>query len=175
MLATSVLRPGTYAVDPARGRVDFTVEHVGMPTVSGRFARFGGEVSVGADGHVVAARGAVEAASVSTGVRRRDDFLASERFFDVGACPAITFEADQVHSGPTGELELHGPLTIAGRACPLTLTGQVRDTGAGRLWVELSGTIRRSRYGLRFPQWLGAGDRLVADDVHVRIAARAGR
>ena len=52
----------------------------------------------------------IDAASVDTNVKMRDDHIRSEDFFDVDTFPSIEFKSTSVSYGPNGD-----PSTIVGK------------------------------------------------------------
>ena len=85
-----------------------------LMNADGRFSRFAGDVTVDpADLKTASVTVSVEAASLDTGIARRDRHLRSEDFFDVEKFPAITFESLRVEGAGrrllvVGRLTLHG-------------------------------------------------------------------
>jgi polyisoprenoid-binding protein YceI len=78
----------------------------------------------------------IQASSVNTGSRIKDDKLKSKDFFDVSQNPLITFVSRKiVQTGPES-LEVQGDFTIRGVTKPVTLTLTVYGNGTG------SGTVR---------------------------------
>jgi len=88
---------GTWAVDPSHSRVEFQVKHLGIATVRGHFAKFGGTLEIGEDLASAKANGTVEAASVSTNEEGRDTHLRSRRLLRRRAVSAdhVRLEVDR--------------------------------------------------------------------------------
>ena len=79
-----------WVVDPARSTVEFRVRNFwGLTTIVGHFSRFDGSYTVGTDGRAVEL--IVDAGSLDTGNRRRDEHLRSSDFFDVEPLPHVRF------------------------------------------------------------------------------------
>ena len=57
---------GTWAVDAAHSSVQFAVKHMGIANVRGKFAEFGGTLTVGEDLASSSARGTVAVSSITT-------------------------------------------------------------------------------------------------------------
>src|SRR5687768_18530660 len=74
---------GRWVVDPGHSSVDFRVRHAGVARVRGTFDVFEGELVVAPDGGITA-RGEIDAASLTTRLRARDEPLRSSDFLDVG-------------------------------------------------------------------------------------------
>lgn len=132
---------GNWTLSPERSSVTFRNKTLwGLATVTGRFAQFSGEgrANGGVSGRVV-----IRAASLRTGIRKRDEHLRSADFFDVENHPEITVEVTEAHlSGPDGA-RLGATLTVRGASRPIELpvSVQVLDSGA----VEVAGQCRVER------------------------------
>jgi polyisoprenoid-binding protein YceI len=143
--------PVRYRLGPSHGHIVFKATSR-LVDADGRFHRFGGEVRVdpkALEQTVVSL--AIDAASVDTGIRRRDDHLRSEDFFDVTRFPQITFTSRRVAPAEgkvlvTGDLALHGMSREVVVPVELELSaGALR--ARGELW------IRMSEYGMTYRSW----------------------
>ena len=85
----------TYKIDPAHTSVGFTISHLVISEVEGRFNDVAGEVTVD-DGKVTGAKAAIQAKSVDTHIDKRDNHLRSPDFFDVEKYPTLTFESTKI-------------------------------------------------------------------------------
>ena len=137
-----------YRLAPTSGILGFKATSRLMDA-DGRFHRFEGEVQ--ADPNALdQARVSltVEAASVDTGIGRRDNHLRSEDFFDVARFPRITFSSQRVI--PTdGRLLVTGHLALHGVSREITVP--VKFELAGRsLRAQGEFTIRMSDYGINY-------------------------
>ncbi|RSN03998.1 hypothetical protein DMH25_21895 [Streptomyces sp. WAC 01325] len=106
--------PGDWEVEPAHTSIGFTARHIGLARIHGRFNSFAGAVRITDPVERSAMHVVVDAASIDTGVRMRDDHLRSADFLDVAAFPTLEFYSERfVHKGGTrwavtGALTLHG-------------------------------------------------------------------
>ncbi|HWT23385.1 MAG TPA: YceI family protein [Solirubrobacteraceae bacterium] len=137
-----------WVVDPARSTVEFRVPNLwGLATVAGRFSRFDGSYTDGPDGRAVEL--VVDAASLDTGNRRRDEHLRSSTFFDVEPHPHIRFSANDVTDAGKGALRMRGELEVAGKSVPLLVEARVREL-PGALEVETTALVDQRRFGMTF-------------------------
>ena len=127
---TTLVPAGTWEVDPAHSSVEFSVKHMGIANVRGRFTDFQGTVEVGKDAWSAKARGSIKVASIDTGEQQRDTHLRSADFFDVDAFPEITFESTRVEPIDDNSSRVWGNLTMHGisREVKLDLVLQGTDT-----------------------------------------------
>src|SRR6266478_4674445 len=86
-LIVPAARAETFKVDPEHTAVLFNVRHL-FTTVTGRFEKFDGKIVFDEnDPAKTQVQGTIDAASVNTNVKRRDDDLRSKNFFEVKRYP----------------------------------------------------------------------------------------
>lgn len=172
----TALPTGTWTVDPVHSNVEFSVKHVGVATVKGRFNEFEGTLEFGPDG--AKAYGTVDVQSIDTRQPQRDDHLRSPDFFDAAGHPKIEFKSTSITEKGEDELQIDGEITIHGVTRPITLTAEVEGNGPdheGNLRVGLSATsqIKRSDFGMSFNAALGSGNLIVSDKVKIQVEISA--
>jgi polyisoprenoid-binding protein YceI len=178
---TQTLIPtGTWTADSAHTTVGFSVKHLGISNVHGTFDEFEGSLQLdGSDLSTAKIVGTIKTASVNTGEPQRDDHLRSADFFDVEQYPELRFESTSIEA-KDDELTITGNLTIHGVTNPITLQAEVTGTesdpwGNERVGLEISGSLSRGDYGMKFNQALGSGNVLVGDKVKLRLDVSAVR
>jgi polyisoprenoid-binding protein YceI/protein-tyrosine-phosphatase len=177
---TSLIRPGTWTVDPAHSTVGFAVKHMGIANVRGRFTEFEGALEVGEDLASSSARGVVKVASITTEEVQRDEHLRSADFFNVEEFPEITFESTRVEAiddestSVLGDLTMHG-ITHEVKLKVLVQGSDVDPWGKERAGVEVVGVLMRSDFDMKFNQALGSGNVLVGDRVNMSLDISAVR
>jgi polyisoprenoid-binding protein YceI len=163
-----------WTIDTAHSSVAFVARHMGLSKVRGRFTSFRGEVEGDpADITTARARFEVDLASVDTGSPDRDAHLRSADFFDVDHHPTMTFVSRSIEPAG-GDYKVIGDLTIKGQSRPIELRyehgGDLRDPfGNRKIGGSLSGTIKRSDWGLTWNVPLDSGGWLVSDNVKIEI------
>ena len=140
-----------YPLGPSHGNVFFKATSR-LVDADGTFHRFAGEVRVdpGALEQAVVSL-AIEAASVDTGIQRRDDHLRSEDFFHVARSPQITFASRRV-APADGKVLVTGDLTLHGVSREVTVPVEL-ELSAGALRARGEFTIRMSDYGMTYRSW----------------------
>jgi polyisoprenoid-binding protein YceI len=137
---------GTWRLDPQRSRVEFRVRHLwGLVTVTGHFDDYHGQLDLGAHPAVALT---IEATSVQTGNRKRDQHLRSADFFDAENHPWVEFRADSV-TLRQDTLEVRGRLSARGRSIPLEVEAQVRHVD-GELEIEAATTAAHRELGMTY-------------------------
>lgn len=163
---------GVWTVDATRSRVEFSVKHMMLATLHGRFGRFEGTLEVSPDG-VVSAAGSVDAASVDTNDAVRDAHLCSSAdFFDVERYPQIGFCSTRIDERGAGLLRVVGELTMRGVTREIVLDGQLHSGAAGtaegsRPALTLRGKLNRREFGLTWNQALDSGGALIGNTVKI--------
>jgi polyisoprenoid-binding protein YceI len=177
MSATSLqtIPAGVYDVDPAHSNVGFEVRHMGIATVRGKFGTFEGKIDASGDAPVL--EGRVDVSTIDTGEANRDGHLKGPEFFDADQHPQITFNGTTADAGGS-EVTLTGEITIKGISQPIELTGELAEGGEDpwgnqRIGLELTGSIDRREFDLKWNQTLPNGNLLVANDVKLLVSVSA--
>jgi len=165
----------TWSVDPAHSHVEFSVKHLMISTVKGRFGVVRGTVTTDdADPARGQAEIEIDADSIDTREPQRDAHLRSADFFDVERFPKLTFRSTRIASVNGAAFTLAGDLTIHGVTREVTLDvvseGRGKDPwGGDRAGFSATGRIKRSDFGLTWNQVLETGGFVVGDDIKIAI------
>ena len=167
----AMAQTSTWVADPMHSEVDFTVSHLTISNVHGRFGKVDATlVYDGADVTKSTVKATIDVSSVQTGEDGRDKHLKTPDFFDTATYPTATFVSSSVSKSSTGLL-VNGTLTLHGVTKPVTLTvtgptgpvpGMDKKLHAG---FTATTTISRSAFGIgtKFPSGM------VGDDVKLEI------
>ena len=172
--ATQTASVTTWKIDPAHTSVEFSVKHMMITTVKGRFTDVTGDVTVDESNPSAArAQVTINAASIDTREPQRDAHLRSGDFFDVEKFPTLTFRTTRIE-GDTQNFKMTGDLTIHGVTRPIRLDvtheGRAKDPWGGeRVGYSATGRIKRSDYGLTWNAALETGGFLVGDEVKISL------
>ena len=167
-ITISSLAQTSWSIDKAHSKIGFTVTHMVVAEVEGKFNEFDGTVNSKADDFNGAeVTFTAKTASVDTDNDRRDTHLRSPDFFEAEKYPEITFKGNLVKNGTTYKLK--GDLTMKGVTKPVefdvTYGGRI-NTGRGeKAGFKLSGKINRQDYGLSWSNKVPTGELVVGDEV----------
>lgn len=162
-----VLREGTWTIDQAHTTVGFSVRHLGLSKVRGRFTTFDGSVTVGERLEDTDVRAEIELDSVDTNNPDRDAHLRSADFFDAEENRSMTFRSTAVSGGPE-DYRLVGELTIGDVTDEVELDVEflgVEEYGMDdttRAGFSATGSISRSDFGVDFQ--IPMGEKVVIGD-----------
>ena len=168
-------------IDPAHSVVEFSVRHMMVSNVKGRFGGVSGTIET-TDENIADAQVDVEidVASVDTRAEQRDAHLKSPDFFDVEKFPKITFKSTRINDNGDGTFELVGDLTIRDvtKAVTLHATDNGRgNTPFGTYIAGFSATTQfnRNEFGVSFNMALETGGFVVGDTVKVSLEIEAAK
>jgi polyisoprenoid-binding protein YceI len=116
---------GTWKVDKANSRVGFAVKSLGFTTVRGEFREFVGALEIGEDLADTRAYGRVDAASVDTGLARRDAHLRSKDFLSAEGHPELSFRSKALEPVDDHAFRLIGDLSINGVTNEVELSAEL--------------------------------------------------
>src|SRR5882672_7777269 len=162
-----------WAIDPAHSNLEFSVRHLMISTVRGRFSSFAGTVTFDEQNpEASAVEAVVDVKSIDTREAQRDEHLRSADFFDVEHHPTITFRSTQIERILNGHYRVKGVLTMRGTSREEVLDvveeGRTRDPwGKERIGYSLTSKIKRSDFGLTWNQLLETGGVAVSDEVKI--------
>jgi len=175
-----VIDTGTWVVDPAHSSVEFTVKHMGIANVRGRFTEFEGTLEVRQEIGESRVSGSVRVGSIDTGEADRDAHLRSPDFFDAERVPEIRYESTRIQHIDDGRYLIAGNLTIKDVTHEVemhaTVDGVAKDPwGVDRVGISVRASIDRTNFGLTWQQKLAAGGLLVGEEVSIEIDVSAVR
>ena len=168
------LRTGTWSIDPAHSEVGFTVRHLGLSKVRGRFNDFSGTASIGETLAGASVEAAIELASIDTNNDQRDEHLRSADFLDVENAPRMTFRSTSVELDDDTSGTIHGELTIGDVTVAVELETELHGVavdayGTTRAGFTASTRISRDDFGIDFQVPLDAGGVLIGDKVTIEL------
>jgi polyisoprenoid-binding protein YceI len=177
VFCVSALAADEYKIDPVHSTVAFSVKHMVVNTVHGRFNDYSGQILYDEqDPSKSSVNVTIKAASINTDNGQRDGHLRSADFLDAANHPEITFQSKSVEKAANGFVA-HGVLTIRGVSknvdLPFTLSGPIAAGGGNLLGAEASLTINRQDYGVSWSKALDNGGLIVANEVKIDVNVEA--
>ena len=164
----------SWQIDLSHSQITFSVRHMMISNVRGRFENFTGDVDFNeTDPARSAVTVQIDPASINTRDQKRDGHLRSPDFFDVEKYPVITFKSNRVEKFDETHAKIHGDLTIRGVSHPVVLgteyAGQSKMWGHTSAGFSASTRFNRKLWGLNWNQVLESGGMLVGEDINVNI------
>ena len=171
------LTAGTWAIDATHSTVGFSVRHLVVSKVRGRFQNFSGAITVAEDG-TPSVNAEIDVTSITTDNEQRDGHLKTADFFEVEKYPTATFKSTSVKADGgdfvvTGDFTLHGVT----KSIDLKLEFNGVNPGMGNGPVagfEASTTINRKDFGISIDMPLEGGGAVVGDKITLNLEIEAG-
>jgi len=168
---------GTWTIDPVHSEVGFSVRHMMVSKVRGRFTKFSGEIVTADDPTRSSVTAEIDMTSISTGQEQRDAHIRSADFFEVETYPTMTYRSTGI-TVQDGEYVLRGELTLKGvtRSVPLHLeiNGFGPDPFGGvRAGFTATGEINRRDFSVNFNAPMANGGAVVADKIQLQLEIEA--
>lgn len=169
----------SWSIDSAHSHIGFSVKHMMVSTVRGKFKEYSGTFNLDAKDFTKSTfAGEISVASIDTGNADRDNHLRAGDFFDAENHPKIAFKSTGIEAKGGSEFTVHGDLTIRGVTKPVTLAVEFHGTGKNP-WgktvagLEIKGTIDRKDYGMAFNAALETGGLLLGEKVKLELEVEA--
>jgi polyisoprenoid-binding protein YceI len=168
----------TYTFDSARSSISFTT-HQFFGTTTGHFSQCSGTIEIDREHpehSSVSAR--IQVKSIDTKIRKRDEHLLSEEFFDAQRYPEITFETRSVRqTGPesgeiSGDLTMHGVTRAVVLHAKLLTPLQSSKSPPRIRWVITTEPLKRRDFNLMFSKTAETMSG-ISQDVGVRLEIEA--
>ena len=154
--------PDTYTLDPYHTFPNFTVDHLGLSTIHGRFDNTTGKVTIDHAAKTGSVEIVVPTATITTGdadkgsrPRSRDEHLRTTAFFNVAEFPRMTYKSSKVSFTGDNPTSIDGELTLLGVTKPLTLTivrfkcNPPSGNNKERCGGDATGKFKRSDFGMK--------------------------
>lgn len=164
-----------WTVDPAHTTIGFTVEHLVISEVDGKFKEFDLTVaSPSEDWEGSEINFSAKASSIDTDNEKRDGHLQSPDFFNAEAYPELTFESTAFEKIDDETFKLVGNLTMHGVTKKVELEAKHRGTvkdpwGNTKVGWVVNGILNRTDFGLEWNKALESGGLLVGETVNLNI------
>jgi polyisoprenoid-binding protein YceI len=169
-----------YEIDPEHFSVGFLVDHLGYARVLGMFQKASGTYSFDeTTGALSDVRIEIDAASVYTAHRRRDNHLRSADFLNAGEFPRIVFKGGPAKRTGERTFTIDGQLELLGKSLPVTIEAkwnksgkyELPGTSAYVMGVSARTSFKRSEFGMKY----GVANGWIGDTVELMFEFEARR
>jgi polyisoprenoid-binding protein YceI len=168
---------GTWDIDATHSHVSFSVRHMMVSKVRGRFNRISGHIITGDDLLDSSVTAEIDVNSFDTGNPQRDEHIRSADFLHAQQFPTMTYRStglrrDGENLVVDGELTLHGitrPVQLA-----VELTGFGPDPyGGTRAGFSATTRVNRKDFGIDTELPLDGGGVVIGDTVQISLDIEA--
>ncbi|MBK0421158.1 YceI family protein [Leucobacter sp. CSA2] len=170
-------RAGTWTIDPAHTEVGFSVRHLAISKVKGKFEKFDATFVTAENPLDSSVKASAEVASVTTNEPNRDAHLRTGDFFAAEEFPELTFVSTGARE-ENGNFLVDGTLTMRGVAKPVTFTFEFGGFGEDaygnyKAGFTASTVVKREDFGLTWNAPLEKGGLLLGSDVTITLDVQA--
>ena len=174
LLVGSAFAIDEYKIDPNHSSANFSVRHMKVSTVKGRFSDVQGVITYDPqDVTRSTVKAVIKTSTITTDNAKRDDDLKSPNFFDVTKYPEIKFESTKIEKRGDQYVAI-GNLTIKDVTKQVELPFTVTTAELGgkkRLGSDATLTINRNDYHVDWNKMHGVVD----DTVKIELNIEAGQ
>jgi len=171
--------PGTWDIDAVHSEVGFSVRHLMVTKVKGRFGEFSGTFVTAENPLESSVEASVALSSVDTGNPDRDAHLRSVDFFDVENHTTLEYRSTGIRYDDEDGFVVDGELTLRGvtKQVPLRLEihgfQQGTPFGDTRAGFTATGEIDRRDFGVSFNTALEGGGVGLGNKVEITLEIQA--
>jgi len=176
-MSTPEIPAGTWSIDASHSEVGFSVRHVMISKVKGKFETFEGTLTIAENPLESTVSVEVDLSSINTSDETRDNHLRSADFFEVETTPKMTFTSTKVE--PSGsDYKVTGDLTVKGVTKSVVLDLEFNGVGADpwggtRAGFSAQTEISRKDFGIDFNIPIDGGGVVVGDKIKVQLEVEA--
>lgn len=161
-----------WVLDKTHSNVNFSVSHMVVSEVDGRFDNFEATLlqpNEDLTGAKITAT--IDPSSINTANERRDGHLKSDDFFNSDQFPKATFVSKNVKKGEGNKFKITGDLTIRDITKEVTFDAVFMGVLGKKMGLKATTTINRFDYNLKWNRLMEAGGAVVGEDVTLTIKA----
>jgi polyisoprenoid-binding protein YceI len=168
---------GTWVIDPIHSELGFSVRHLMLSKVRGRFEKFEGEIVTSDDILDTRATVTVDLTSINTSNEDRDNDLRSANYLEVDKYPTLTYRSTGLK--PDGDAYVaDGELTIRETTHPLQLRVEFHGVqtdpwGGTRGGLSATGELNRKDFGISFDMPMDGGGLVVGEKIQLHLEIEA--
>ena len=166
----------TWELDPSHSGIEFSVRHMMVSTVKGRFEKVKGTVELDEkDVTKSTVEVTIDLGSVNTNEPKRDGHLKSPDFFDVAKFPTAIFKSTKVQKAGKNKLKVTGELSLHGVTKPVVLEVEgptdafKTPFGTTVRGVHATGKIDRKDFEISWNKALDNGGMVVGNEVSLEL------
>lgn len=168
-----------YKIDTAHTEIGFSVKHLLISNVKGRFATFSGTFEYDKEKKSLKnLKIEIDPASINTNQKDRDEHLTGDDFFDVAQYKKITYVGEKAtFSNDSKTIKVLGKLKMKDKELPVTLdiviNGEAEIEGTQKVAFTANTEINRKNWGISWNQDLDKGGVAVSEQVKILIEGQA--
>jgi polyisoprenoid-binding protein YceI len=169
---------GTWTIDPTHSEIGFSVRHLMVSKVKGRFGTFSGTFVTGANPLDSSVEASVDLSSIDTANADRDAHIRSADFFDVDQHPELHYRSTGVRQDGH-DFIVDGDLTIRDITKPVSLHLEVNGFqattpfGDSRVGFTATTEINRDDFGVTFNAPLEGGGVMLGQKIQITLEVEA--
>jgi polyisoprenoid-binding protein YceI len=169
----------TWKIDPAHSNVQFSIRHMMVTSVHGRFSHVDGTIVLDeSDLSKSWVEVDIDAASLDTNQAQRDAHVKSPDFLDVERYPTITFKSTRIELKDANRARVIGDLTMHGTTREVVLDTEYFGRQKHLMGHHITGfnattTLSRKDFDLTWNAALEAGGWALSDSIKINIDVEA--
>ena len=168
---------GTWKADPVHSEIAFSVRHLMVGKVRGRFTGYDVTIVTSEDPRGSSVAATIDLASIDTGNEPRDNHLRSADYFDVEKYQTMSYRSTGIRWTDDGWV-IDGELTLHGVTRQVPLTGEVNGFGPDpfggqRAGFSATAQISRRDFGIDLTIPMDGGGVAVGDKVSISLEIEA--
>lgn len=152
------VQAGTYKLDPAHGKITWSVNHLGFSTYYGQFINVAADLTIDpANPSASTLTATVPLTDVAPNSDGLKNHLQTPDFFDTAQFPTATFVATSIviDEDDASKADVTGDLTLRGVTRPVTLEVEFNQAGPSmgntyKVGFDGEATIKRSEFGINY-------------------------
>jgi len=164
-----------WKTDKAHSQVNFSVSHLLIAEVTGRFNEFDATLShIKEDFTDATIEATIKASSINTDNQMRDNHLRSDDFLNAEKYPNLIFKSTSIEKTGKNTYKIKGDLTVRDSTKSVVLdakfNGQITDPkGNTKAGFKATTTIDRFEFGVKWNRALETGELLAGREITITL------